>query len=453
MRRWIFGIICFALAGINGVAFAQQSYYSIHVSSHKQQAKAVSEVNKLNARGLEAFYRHVDVQGKGKWYRIFVGKFTTKNEALQEVNRLKKMEVSKYFAIKQLAGEKPVAADTAAAAAVKSPQPPAKAAPAVTKPVNYYLFVGFFRDLNPAQKEVARLNSALAPYGYKALLTRETLADGMMYRVYIGTFSNRQAAADSGAELKGNKILTSFYIPVQTPQDMVAGRMPEPTTGADKEAVAASAAAQPVATGSTSTTAKKTTAAKPRKEPVAKTAATPSVARDFSRFNILLKGGAYSPQNVNKFAITDLNTATIYRISDEAAPLIGIEGAVHFNRVIGLYGNADAVFIKGINWYNVSAGPILTFQASDSVMPYLKGGAVYGNFSWDDAPGNFDSSVGWEVGTGLNFLKSNFKVGVDFNYRNLSFNYKAPNDPLVSATEDSLDMSGFSLAATISFWF
>ena len=453
MRSWIFGIICFAVVGIHSVVFAQQSFYSIHISSHKQQEKAVAEVKKVNARGLEAFYRHVDVQGKGKWYRIFVGKYATREEATREANRLKKMEVSKYFSIKQLVEEKPVAAETAVAAAAKRPQPSAKAAPAATRPLNYYLFVGFFRDLDPAQNEVTRLNKALTPYGYSAVLTRETLADGMMYRVYIGTFSDRQAAAASGAELKGKKILTSFYIPVQTPQDMIAGRMPEPTPATDQKSVAASAAAQPAAAGSTSTTAKKTPAAKPEKEPVAKTAARQPVARDFSRFNLLLKGGAYSPQNVNKFAITDLGAATVYRISDEAAPLIGLEGAVHFNRTIGLYGNADAVFISGINWYNFSAGPILKFQASDSVMPYLKGGAVYGNFSWDDVPGKFDSSVGWEVGTGLNFMKSNFKIGIDFNYRNLSFDYKAPNDPLVSATEDSLDMTGFSLAATISFWF
>ena len=165
----------------------------------------------------------------------------------------------------------------------------------------------------------------------------------------------------------------------------------------------------------------------------------------------MLKGGAYFPQNVDKFTVTE--GTTLYRISDDAAGQIGIEGVLRFNKIFGLYGSADTVLINGIDWYNFAAGPILTFPAGKSVMPYVKGGGIYSDFSWDDAPGTFDPSFGWEVGAGLNFLESNFKFGIEFAYRNNSLDYKPPVTPPVIATEDSLDLTGFSLVATFSYWF
>ena len=449
MPKWLTGTLCIMLMGLCSIAFAQQSFYSIHISSHKQKTQADAEIKALAAKGLDVFSRHEAVQGKGKWYRIYVGEYASRKEAAGEVQRLKQMRVSKYFAVRKLTEDKATATDAIIAA------PATLTPPADAKAVKYYLFVGFYRDLAQAENEVSRLNGALAAYGYRALLTLERMADGMMYRVYVGIFSNRQQAADIGAELKGKKILTAFYIPVQTPQDMIAGTMPGPETMAAAVTVAAAKTSAPMATPKKSPPEKtqKAAAAEPDKKPAAKSTTAAADAKDFNRFTVMLKGGAYSPQNVNRFAITDTSGPTVYRISDEAAPQLGLEGALRFNPYIGLYANADTVFLKGVNWYNISAGPILTVQTDDGVIPYLKGGAIYSNFSWNDAPGKFDPSVGWEVGAGLNFLKSNLKLGIDFNYRNLSFDYKAPSDPSVSATEDSLDLSGFSLMATISYWF
>jgi hypothetical protein len=80
----------------------------------------------------------------------------------------------------------------------------------------------------------------------------------------------------------------------------------------------------------------------------------------------------------------------------------------------------------------------------------LKAGAVYGDFSWD-APGEFDPSFGWEVGVGVHFLQSNFKFGIEFAYRDISFDYLPASGSSVS--ENPLDMSGYSLLATLSYWF
>ena len=415
MRTWVSGIICVVMLGLCGVAFAQQSFYSIHISSHRQQAKADAEVKKHEAQGLDAFSRYEQVPGKGMWYRIYIGKYATKTEAAADMNRLRQKKVSKYFAIRSISGEKP--------------KKEAAAADQTTE--NYFLFVGFHRDLQPARKEVSRLTQSLSPYGYRVLLTREKVSEGTNYRVYVGTFASRQQAAAVGTQLKEKKLITSFYIPVPTTQDMLTGLMPAApkSTSEDKpEAAQKGRAKKP--------SAEKKTAAVDR--------------GDFSRFALMFKGGVFSPQKTDTFSV-EIGSIT-YRVSDDAAPQIGVEAVLRFNQTIGLYGGADTVFIDGIDWYNFAAGPILTFQSSESVMPYLKAGAVYGDFSWD-APGEFDSSFGWEGAAGFNFLESNFKLGVEIAYRDMSFDYKPPSGAVVTPSDNSLDLSGFSVMASFSYWF
>ena len=177
---------------------------------------------------------------------------------------------------------------------------------------------------------------------------------------------------------------------------------------------------------------------------------TAADVHDFSRFALMLKGGAFSPQKTDDFSVT-IGTTT-YRVSDDPAPQFGLEAVLRFNKYLGLYGTGDTVFIDGVDWYNFAAGPIVTIQSNPSVMAYLKGGAVYGDFSWD-APGEFDSSVGWEGAAGFNFLQSKFKIGVDLAYRNMSFDYKPPAGAVVTPSDNSLDLSGFSVMATFSYWF
>ena len=78
---------------------------------------------------------------------------------------------------------------------------------------------------------------------------------------------------------------------------------------------------------------------------------------------------------------------------------------------------------------------------------------MYGDFTFDEAPGEFDSDVGWEAGFGVDFLKSRFKIGFDFLYRDISFDYNSPGIAGVSANESSLDASGFSISGTVSYYF
>jgi len=451
MGKWSSFAICFMVLAVYSIAAAQQGFYSIHISSHKQQAPADTEVRKLQKQGLDAFVRHMPVKGKGMWYRVFIGKFATPKQASEEMRRLKKMKVSDYFAVKKLSEKAAAAGADAAAAQAKKTAAKAKVRTAEPKPGDYYLFVGFYRDLEPARKAVARLNQALAARGYRAFVTRQKAADGTNYRVYIGTFDTRQQADDIGARWKDQNLLPSFYMPVPTTQDMISGRMPDTAAGASESKAAAGdqPAVAPSTEGAAAQTQKPAGKAK-KDKPVAGKRSPAAGIVDSSRFALTLKTGAFSPSDADEFAVAD--ATTLYRVSDDAALQIGVEGMLRFNKHFGLYGNVDSVFIDGVDWYNVSAGPVLTYQASKSVMPYLKAGAVYGNFSWD-APGDFDQDLGWEAGAGVHFMETNFKFGIGFAYRDLSFDFEPPDDPSVIASEDSIDMGGYSLLATFTYFF
>jgi putative secretion ATPase (PEP-CTERM system associated) len=63
--------------------------YSVHVASFKKKETASKEVKKLQKEGLEAFEMSIRLTETDTWYRILVGQYETREEALSLANRLK----------------------------------------------------------------------------------------------------------------------------------------------------------------------------------------------------------------------------------------------------------------------------------------------------------------------------------------------------------------------------
>lgn len=55
--------------------------YTLQVGSYPSLRDAEPELLKLNENGLRAEVREVEITGKGKWYRLFVGQFDTVKDA------------------------------------------------------------------------------------------------------------------------------------------------------------------------------------------------------------------------------------------------------------------------------------------------------------------------------------------------------------------------------------
>ena len=80
-------------------AYAQNTFYTIHVSSYRIHQNAIKKVSRLEKFGFEAFYRYEYVKGKAMWYRVYIGRFGSKNEAKKKAEALRLRKVISYYDI------------------------------------------------------------------------------------------------------------------------------------------------------------------------------------------------------------------------------------------------------------------------------------------------------------------------------------------------------------------
>ena len=78
-------------------AYAEKRDYSLHLSSFKHLSDAVEEIKQLKRSGHDAFCSYETVNGKGKWYRVYIGKFAYKEEARKVGSELKEKRLVSYF--------------------------------------------------------------------------------------------------------------------------------------------------------------------------------------------------------------------------------------------------------------------------------------------------------------------------------------------------------------------
>ncbi|NIS62781.1 MAG: hypothetical protein GTO13_19400, partial [Proteobacteria bacterium] len=78
-------------------ARVEESLYLIHVSSYRSRKSAEIEVSNLKKRGVQAFYRYESVKGKGKWFRIYIGTFENRQEAMEKGAELLRKGIISYY--------------------------------------------------------------------------------------------------------------------------------------------------------------------------------------------------------------------------------------------------------------------------------------------------------------------------------------------------------------------
>lgn len=74
--------------------------YTIQISSRKNNKASILEAMKSRANGYSGFVSHVNIPGKGDWYRIFVGFYRTFEEAEKAAVELKKQGYPHAFVVK-----------------------------------------------------------------------------------------------------------------------------------------------------------------------------------------------------------------------------------------------------------------------------------------------------------------------------------------------------------------
>lgn len=66
---------------------SSEHFYTIQISSFKTEQSATEEINRLKKKGYSSYISVSDLPDIGKWYRVRIGKFTTKEDA--EVSAIK----------------------------------------------------------------------------------------------------------------------------------------------------------------------------------------------------------------------------------------------------------------------------------------------------------------------------------------------------------------------------
>lgn len=79
--------------------YAQDTFYTIHVSSYRIHKNAIKEVSRLEMSGFEAFYRYEYVKGKAMWYRVYIGRFGSRNKAKEMAKALRQKKAISYYNI------------------------------------------------------------------------------------------------------------------------------------------------------------------------------------------------------------------------------------------------------------------------------------------------------------------------------------------------------------------
>lgn len=74
-------------------------YYSIHFASFKNLANANRQVNALTEKGKMVFWKKTDVPGKGIYYRVYLGRYNNREDAVAFWKKLDKIGAVSYFGV------------------------------------------------------------------------------------------------------------------------------------------------------------------------------------------------------------------------------------------------------------------------------------------------------------------------------------------------------------------
>jgi len=215
-------LVLLALSGGPDRALAG-SAYGIQVGSYQDLDNAVDRVNYLKRLGYGAFYRYETVQGKGKWYRVYIARFSTLDKAREEARVLRDLELIEAYDIRRLRNGASSSVSPPAAKKARPAGPPAEApAPAPSgspEDTVYLLHVSSFKEREHAVEEARKLEKA----GQRAFYVEEDLASGHWFRVYIGKYESEKAARAAGERLEKEGLI-SYFKPLKIDRAGLSGK-------------------------------------------------------------------------------------------------------------------------------------------------------------------------------------------------------------------------------------
>ncbi len=426
--------------------------YVIHVSSFENRNKAEREISNLSKLNLDTFYKYEMVEGKGAWFRVYIGTFNDKKEAQSKGSELIDKGIISYFQPLHLqkdltTGKESVQSNKLTEQYFKKPEE-LKTLPVIKirnevdeakkdKPVQN-------QQQRTTGKESVQSNKLIEWY-FKApeeLKTLPVIKNGneATKKTKGSTETNKKSAENTGNVIGALeiKVKKAPIILEQAKDFKVASQTMKKTAEVEGASREKSHKPRTILDNTDRATKKAVKGTQHSKSP----------------FSLSLNAGGFRSGGASDFEITEVSGAVtnIYALKTMASQ-IAFASSYRVHGDYDLYGDITYLFGNRIKSMFLSLGPKKTFDISDWASIYLKGGAVYGNFNWNGPPGDFEKDYGLEAGFGANILRTRIKVGLDFLYRNIEFDYNAQGISGVSASSSSIDFSGFSISGSIKYFF
>jgi cell division septation protein DedD len=79
--------------------------FCVHYASYRKLTEAKTEVARLSDKGFQASWIKTDVPGKGEWFRVYIGKEKTRQDAMDLAVKLKGARMIRESYVYRVKGE------------------------------------------------------------------------------------------------------------------------------------------------------------------------------------------------------------------------------------------------------------------------------------------------------------------------------------------------------------
>lgn len=288
----------------------------------------------------------------------------------------------------------------------------------------FLIQVASFRNHQPAEKEVDLLRSR----GVQAETRHESVeGKGMWYRVYAGRYNTASSARQKAAELKNRGLIPNYWIKPET-EGKKNGEKIIRLASDQKDTEKITRDSTPVSAGE---------------------------SKDGQgRFFLGVRAGGIFLPKADDFKIVQTTLSGFKGWTFDEEKIIGaINAEYQFHRFYSIQGYVERAFDTHADFWTLSLGPKFIFNPYKGFFPFFRANLIYGDLKWDDIPGDFDDGFGWEVALGIETTINRTKLGLEFSYRDIEFDYNIPPGGNVISNYKSLDFSGYGLVGLIGHSF
>ena len=131
----------------------------------------------------------------------------------------------------------------------------------------------------------------------------------------------------------------------------------------------------------------------------------------------------------------------------------GLVANLQLNKRYVIESSIEKGLFTKLELWQLGLGPKVQFRQIGLLTPFVRGALILGDLKWDEAPGSFNPGIGWEGGLGIYLAKSRLQIGLETSYRRIQYKYNKPSGMEFSASDDHIDLSGYALSGTLSYWF